>query len=204
MYRYYLFYIYLLVCYSGFIKTTFQLTLGLTMLTKKFPVLVSYSLKTASWNHDVSTLAHTHQVILVPESHFSSEYINSIEFHNRALQYIASKQYADDNQNKAYTVTDGLNIDHDVTVFMENQKNDYLNSDERYDFENNFFNNCELEFYSEYEDEQGLVQITTDIEIYAVREISESEFNFMSLIATPCEDLNTSMMYALKTPTETF
>jgi hypothetical protein len=63
------------------------------------PVLVSYTQTAGSWNLDVSTVANHHHIFLVPENLFNQDFIESIEFHNRAMLEVAQRQYSTQNLN---------------------------------------------------------------------------------------------------------
>lgn len=169
------------------------------MQNSTLPILVSYTLKTASWNHSVSTEVNAHQIIQVPHLMASDGYINSPDFFNRALYLISSKQHSDENSHSAYTIEkDGTEIE--LTVFHLNE-NDFKATIEVTDDLGYLGEHC-MNYYDEY-NEDGLVQITVGIEIYNIRAISEQEFKFLNSIHTPIDVLNLNPLFAnLKTKDE--
>lgn len=157
------------------------------------PVLVSFTIKTASWDHAVSTEVNAHQIIRVPHLMMSEGYINSPDFFNRALYLISSKQHSDENSHSAYTIEkDGTEIE--LTVFHHNE-NDFKSTIDVTD-DLGYLSGHTACYYDEYK-ENGLVQITVDIDIYNIRAIADQESHFLQSICTPIDDLNLSPLFAI-------
>lgn len=156
------------------------------------PVLVSFTLKTATWNHSVSTEVNGQQIISVPDLMVSEGYLNSPDFFNRALYLISSKQHSDENSHSAYTINvDGKEIE--LTVFHFNE-NDFKSTIQVTD-DLGYLGEHRMNYYDEFK-EEGLVQTTVDIEIHNIRVISAQESQFLQSICTPIDDLNLNPLFA--------
>ena len=51
-------------------------------------------------------------------------------------------------------------------------------------------------YYDEYK-EEGLVQITVDIHLHNIRQISESECDFLKSICTPIDEINLNPLFGI-------
>lgn len=163
------------------------------MTDKLHPILVSYTLKTASWDHAVSTEVNAHQIILVPDLMMTDAYIQTPDFFNRALYLISSKQHSDENSHSAYTVdVDGKEIE--LTVFHLNE-NDFKKTINVTD-DLGYLSGHTASYYDEYK-EEGLVQITVDIHLHNIRQISESECDFLKSICTPIDEINLNPLFGI-------
>ncbi len=166
------------------------------------PVLVSYTQTAGSWNLDVSTVANHHHIFLVPENLFNQDFIESIEFHNRAMLEVAQRQYSTPESKSSFLIENKSFEEIKVCMFKEHEKKELLDGEEIKSNFDLFLTNRAVYQDLYVNEDTGVAEFNTHIEIYKVKMLSEPEYKLMVDIHTPTSELDLQPVYALVVKSE--